>query len=167
MAASAWLVHDTIKLYIAEPGTGAGTQVNFETDTFKVALFLAGSALATNRATVVGYADAASGGFEHANQSGLGYLTTGQVLANPVASQPTASVVKFTTDNAVWTAVGGSITASFAAIYDDTFTTPTADPIVCSCILNDTGGGAGTPVTATETNTFTIAMSGSGVFTMT
>lgn len=63
------------------------------------------------------------------------------------------------TSNPVWTASGGSITARFAVIYDDTH----ADKMpVCVCLLDT----APADVTATDGNTFTITINASGLFTL-
>lgn len=63
------------------------------------------------------------------------------------------------TTNPVWTASGGSITARFAVIYDDTHA---QDHPLCVCLLDTTPAN----VTATDGNTFTITMNASGLFTM-
>ena len=165
MAASAWLVHNTAKLYIAEPGSTATSRINLEDDDFKVALFLSTSPLNTARADVVGYLDAVNTSHEHANQGGAGYLTGGLTVAS--TADLAAGVVTFDTADAAWTAEGSSIIARYAAIYDNTVVTPTADPIICSCILDTTGGGEGQNVEATVGNSFTVAMHADGVFTLT
>jgi hypothetical protein len=60
----------------------------------------------------------------------------------------------------VWTASGGSISARFAVIYDDS-TTP--KHLVCYSLLDT----APADVTATAGNTLTIAFHSSGCFTFT
>lgn len=72
------------------------------------------------------------------------------------------AVVTFDTDDATYTASGGSITARYAAIFDDTPTTP-ADPVICYSLLDNTPAD----VSVTDTNTLTIQMNASGVFTLT
>ena len=58
-----------------------------------------------------------------------------------------------------WTASGGSITARFAVIYDDTHA---SDQALCVCLLDT----APADVTATDGNTFTITMNASGILTL-
>ena len=74
-------------------------------------------------------------------------------------SQASGTVTVDETTNPVWTASGGSITARYAVIYDDTHASKQA---VCVCLLDTTPAD----VTATSGNTFTVTMSGSGLFTI-
>ena len=148
-AASAWAVHDKFKEYL-----GDGT-IDMDGDSFKMALFLSTSNIATT--SVDGYAAATN---EHAN--GNGYTTGGEAVASPTWVESTGTVTFDCADQA-WTASGGSIIARYAAIYDDTVTTPVADPIVCHSLLDS----APADVTATDTNTLTIAIAAGGVFTLT
>ena len=62
----------------------------------------------------------------------------------------------------VFTASGGSIVCRFAVIDDDTVSSPVTDPLVCFSLLDN----APADVTATDTNTLTIAMNASGIFTL-
>jgi hypothetical protein len=62
----------------------------------------------------------------------------------------------------VFTASGGSITARYAVIDDDTVTTPVADPLVCYSLLDNSPAD----LTATDGNTFTVQMNASGIFTL-
>lgn len=69
--------------------------------------------------------------------SGTGYTTGGEALANQAVSiDDTDNEGVFDGDNVIWSAA--SITAYHAVIYNDTPTTPTADPLLCSF---DFGGG--------------------------
>lgn len=111
-----------------------------------MALFLSTSNLALASTTYAGVTN------EVANA--VGY-TTGGVSVTMSASGTTTVTVTLT-GNAVWTAAGGSITARFAAIYES------AGNILCFCTLDSTPAD----VTATDTNTFTVAPSGSGIFTL-
>jgi len=148
MAADAWVIHDKFKEYL-----GDGT-IDMDGDAFKMALFLSTSNIATT--SIDGLAAATN---QVAN--GLGYTTGGEAVVSPTWVEA-AGTVTFDCVDQVWTAAGGSIVARFAGIYDDTVTTPVADPIVCHSLLDNTPAD----VTATDTNTLTIAINASGVFTI-
>jgi hypothetical protein len=147
MAADAWVMHDKFKEYM-----GDGT-VDLDADAFKMALFLSTSNIAT---TSINALSTATNEIANAN----GYTTGGETAGLPTWVE-SAGTVTFDTANVVWTATGGSITARFAAIYDDTVTIPVADPIMCHSLLDNTPAD----VTATDTNTLTVAINASGVFT--
>jgi len=147
MAADAWVIHDKTKEYM-----GDGT-IDLDGDAFKMVLLLSTSNIATT--SIDGYAAVTN---EHAN--GNGYTTGGEAVGSPTWVE-SAGTVTFDCADQVWTASGGSIVARFAAIYDDTVTTPVADPVLCHSLLDN----APADVTATTGNTFTIAIAGTGVFT--
>jgi hypothetical protein len=151
MAATAWAIHDKFKLYLGDATTGP---IDMDLDSFKIILALDASNCTT--VTVNAYASVTS---EVATANG--YTQGTKTLNNP-AWTDSGSTVTWDESGAdpVWTASGGSIVARKAAIYDDTVTTPVADPIVCSSSLN------ATDITATDGNTFTIAMNASGIFTL-
>ena len=151
MAATAWAVHDKFKLYLGDATTGP---VDMDLDSFKIILGLSASNMTTT--TVDAYASVTS---EVATN--FGYTQGTKTLANPAWTEA-AGTIKWDESGAdpVWTASGGSITARKAAIYDDTVTTPVADPIVCSSSLSSAD------ITATDGNTFTITMHASGIFTL-
>ena len=148
MAADAWVVHDKAKEYM-----GDGT-VDLDTHTFNIVLFLSTSNIATT--SIDGYA-AATNEVATAN----GYTQGGQALTSVTWTESSGTVTWDSADS-VWTASGGSITARFAAIYDDTVTSPVADPIICDSLLDNTPAD----VTATDGNTLTVQMNASGVFTL-
>jgi hypothetical protein len=148
MAANAWTVHNEFKEML---GNG---YINLDTDSF-IAI-LATSASNLNTATTAGYASVTSEVTE-AN----GYLQGTKAVTSPSWTE-TSGTCDWDVADIVWTASGGSITARFAGIYDDTPTTPTADPIVCSTLLDNTPDD----VTATDGNTLTISINASGVFTL-
>ncbi len=77
-----------------------------------------------------------------------GYTTGGGALS-AVTWTRTAGVATFDSDNFVWTASGGSLTARYAVIYDDTATN---DELVGYYLLDN----APADVVATAGNTFTV-----------
>jgi len=52
--------------------------------------------------------------------TGTGYTAGGATLANVAVTTVTTNDAKFDADDVTWTASGGSITASYAIIYNDT-----------------------------------------------
>lgn len=54
--------------------------------------------------------------------NGFGYITGGQALANVAVTTVTTNDAKFTADTVTWSASGGSITASYAILFNDTDT---------------------------------------------
>ena len=148
MAADAWDFYNEFTEYVAD-----GT-MDLDADSFKLALFLSTSNAAT--LTTSGYASLTN---EHAN--GNGYTTGGETLTSVTWSR-SGGTTTFDSADEVWTASGGSITARFGVIYDDTVTTPVADPLCCYTLLDNTPAD----VTATDGNTLTIQMNASGIFTL-
>jgi len=121
---------------------------DFDTDTFKCALFLSTSNIGAASTTYAGLTN------EHANANG--YTTGGIAQAFTLAG--TTSVTVSFTANPVWTASGGSITARFAVLYE------VGGDVVCYCLLDSTPAD----VTATTGNTLTIDSDGTPnpVFTL-
>lgn len=149
MAAGAWVLHDKAKEYM-----GDGT-IDLDADTFKVALFLSTSNVATTSINALSTATN-----EHANANGY---TTGGVALTSVTWVESSGTVTFDCADPVgeWTASGGSIVARFAVIYDDTVASPVVDPIIAHCLLDSTPAD----VTATDGNKLTINAHASGIFT--
>jgi len=148
MAANAWVFYNEFTEYIAD-----GT-MDLDADSFKIALFLSTSNAATP--TLSGLASITN---QHANANGY---TTGGVVLGSVTWTRAAGVATFDCADAVWTASGGSLVARYAVIYNDTVTTPVADPLICYSLLDNTPAD----ITVTDTNTLTIQMSASGIFTL-
>lgn len=100
--------------------------IDFSSDTFKIILMQSGFTF--NKDTHHGYADVS----ESELSTGNGYTAGGATLAGvTVTEDDTDNRTEITWNNATWTASGGSIGPSPGAIiYDDTVTTPTADPIL-------------------------------------
>lgn len=139
MAAGAWTPTNTTRLKILNG------QFDFDTDTFKVALFLSTSNIA---AASVTYASLTN---EHANANG--YTTGGIAQAftlTPVGGGANPNVEVRFTANPVWTASGGSIVARFAVIYE------VGGDVVAFCLLDSSPAD----VTATTGNTLTIDSDG-------
>lgn len=118
---------------------------DFDTDTFKMALFLSTSNIGAASTTYAAVTN------EHAAANG--YATGG--VAITVSLSGTTTVTVDSTD-AVWTASGGSIIARFAVIYE------VAGDVVCYCLLDSTPAD----VTVTTGNTLTVQINASGVFTL-
>ena len=114
------LIYNSFREWMAD-----GT-IDLDADTFKVALLTTSYTPAT---THLGYAS-----LTNEVASGNGYTTGGNALDSVTWTKATTTVT-LDADNEAWTSA--TFTAAYAAIYDDTVTTPTADPLVC---LFDFGG---------------------------
>jgi len=90
--------------------------------------------------------------------SGNGY---GRETLTTVTWTESSGTATFDADDPVFTASGGSIVARFYVIYDDTVASP-VKPLVCHGLLDDTPAN----VTATNGNTLTVQLNGSGLFTL-
>ena len=145
-AAGKWKLYEAAKLAIANG------EIDFDAHSFRIALFLSTSNCNTLSGT--------TGLSNLTNQVATNYGYTQSTKAVTIAtSQASDTVTVDETTNPVWTASGGSITARFAVIYDDTHASKQA---VCVCLLDT----APADVTATDTNTLTITQSASGLFTI-
>jgi hypothetical protein len=120
---------------------------DFDTDTFKVALFLSTSNIGAASTTYAGVTN------EHANANGY---TTGGISLGALTLAGTTTVTVDDPLDMVWTASGGSITARFGVLYES------AGDVVCYFLLDSTPAD----VTATSGNTLTIALNASGIFTL-
>ena len=114
------LIYNSFREWMAD-----GT-IDLDGDTFKVALLTTSY---TPAATHLGYAS-----LTNEVASGNGYTTGGNALDSVTWTKATTTVT-LDAANEAWTSA--TFTAAYAAIYDDTVTTPTADPLVC---LFDFGG---------------------------
>jgi hypothetical protein len=119
---------------------------DIDTDTWKMALFLSTSNIGVASTTYAGVTNEVGNAF--------GYTTGGIAIVLTLAGTSTVTV-DITTDP-VWTAAGGSITARFAVIYE------VGGNVLCYALLDSTPAD----VTATDTNTLTVAANVSGVFTL-
>lgn len=145
MAAGKWKLYESAKEFLADG------RIDLDTHAFKIALFLS-----TSNANTLSLDELVDLTNQHAGANG--YTTGGQTLTG-VTWVRAGGTVHFDADNPVWTASGGSITARFAVIYDDTDAT---DALVAVCLLDTTPAD----VTATDGNTLTIAMNASGIVTL-
>jgi hypothetical protein len=142
MAAGAWTPTNTTRDKILT------SQFDFDSDTWKCALFLSTSNLAASSTTYAGLTN------EHANSNGY---TTGGITVTFSRSGTTSVAVSFAS-NPVWTASGGSITARYAVIYES------GGDVAFYCLLDSTPAD----VTATSGNTLTLDSDGTPnpVFTL-
>ena len=138
MAAGNWTFTDAARAKMFNGG------FDFDTDSFKTALFLSTSNIGAASTTYAAVTN------EHANANG--YLTGGTACTVTVSGTTTVTIDS--TTNPVWTAAGGSITARFAVLYE------VAGDVVAYCLLDSTPAD----VTATDTNTLTITFHANGVF---
>lgn len=136
MAAGTFTIYNSVS-ELAGDGT-----IDFDTDAFN--LILVTSSYTPNLAHDE-YADVS--GVEVAN--GNGYTTGGVTLAN-VTWTRSSGVTTFDSDDAVWTASGGSITARYAIMVD---TTSTNDKLIGYVLLDTTPAD----LVATNGNTLTVS----------
>lgn len=122
---------------------------NASSDTYKVKLLTSATFNATHTTL------AATGGTEVAAANG--YSTGGVTLTNVAVTTVTTNDAKFSADNIALAATGGSITASYGILYNDT---DTDDPPVA---FIDFDGSK----TATNGLAFNIVWNASGIFTWT
>lgn len=139
MAAGNWTFTDVSRTRMLN-----GT-FDFDTDTFKIALFLSTSNIGASTTTYAGVTN------EHSNANG--YTTGG--AATTVSLSGTTTVTVDASDVS-WTASGGDITARFAVLYE------VGGDVVCYCLLDSTPAD----VTVTTGNTLTLQINASGVFTL-
>ena len=146
MAAGKWKLYEQAKLDIANG------LMDLDTHSFKIALFTSVS----NCNTLSGTTTLAS--LTNQVATANGYTQNSKAVTLTTANSGGTITVDETT-NPSWTANGGSITARFAVIYNDTHASKQA---LCVCLLDT----AHADVTATDGNTFTITQNSSGIFTI-
>ena len=100
--------------------------IDFSADSFKIILMATGFVF--NADTHHGYADVSASELA----TGYGYTRNTKTLAGvAVTEDDTDNRTEVTWSNVTWTASGGAIGPTPGAIiFDDTVTTPTADPII-------------------------------------
>lgn len=122
----------------------ANKQIDFDTDTIKVALF-------TSSYTPSQDSDTLYSGLTNEVASGSGYTTGGETLANASISQ-TANVVTLDGDDITWSS--STITARYAVIYDS----------ANSCLIGYVDFGENF---SSSNSDFTISWNASGIATLT
>ena len=145
-AAGKWKLYEQAKLDIANG------LMDLDTHSYKIALFTS----ASNCNTLSGTTTLAS--LTNQVATANGYTQNSKAVTLTTANSGGTITVDETT-NPTWTANGGSITARFAVIYNDTHASKQA---LCVCLLDT----APADVTATDGNTFTITQNASGIFTI-
>ena len=89
--------------------------------------------------------------------AGTGYTATGQALTGVAVTTVTTNDAKFDADDVTWTASGGSISAAYGVIYNDT---DANDPPIAFIDFDGTEtAGVGTD--------FKVVWNASGIFTFT
>lgn len=141
MAVSISLYNHTAKLF-ADGSNAAG-------DTYKVKLLTAATFDASHTTL------AATGGTETTGANG--YTTGGQSLANVAVTTVSTNDAKFDADDLTWNASGGSISAAYGIIYNDS----DADDPPLAFIDFDGSQSAG------DGTDFKIVWNASGIFTFT
>ena len=146
MSAGKWKLYEQAKLDIANG------LMDLDTHSYKIALFTS----ASNCNTLSGTTTLASLTNQVATANGY---TQNSKAVTLTTSNSGGTITVDETTNPTWTASGGSITARFAVIYNDTHASKQA---LCVCLLDT----APADVTATDGNTFTITQNASGIFTI-
>lgn len=150
-AAGRWKMYEAAKLAFANG------EIDWDSHVFRVGLYLSTS----NVNTLTGSNNTLAGATnQHAAANGYTQLADGAgKLVTMTTANAAGTITIDETTNPVWTAAGGSITARFAVIMNDTHA---SNMFVAVCLLDT----APADVTATDTNTFTITQSASGIFTL-
>lgn len=146
MAAGKWKLYEAAKLKIANG------VIDLDSHSFKINLYLS-----TSNCNDLTLANAYKADLTNQVATNFGY-TQDTKAVTIATSQASGTVTVDETTNPVWTASGGSITARFAVIYDDTNANKDA---LCVMLLDTTPAD----VTATTGNTLTITQNASGLFT--
>ena len=89
-----------------------------------------------------------------------GYTAGGATLAS-VTVVLSSGTVTLDANDVQWTASGGSIVFRRGVLYNDTPTTPTADPLISSVLGDDSPAD----ITTTDGNTLTFQWNASGIIT--
>lgn len=132
----------------------ANGTIDLDSHSFKINLYLSTSNANTlTAATITQLSD-----ITNQVATNFGYTQNTKAVTITTANSSGTITIDETT-NPVWTASGGSITARFAVIYDDTHAN---DMPIAVCLLDT----APADVTATDGNTFTVTMNASGIFTL-
>lgn len=147
MAAGNFIVYDSFKLWI-----GDGT-FDMDADTFKILL--------TSNSYTPALTHSVLADITNEVANGNGYTTGGATLGS-VTWTKSGSTTTFDAADPTWTASGGSFgPARKGVIYKSGTANAHVSPLVCYCILDSAD------ITITDTNTLTIQLNASGIFTIT
>jgi hypothetical protein len=148
MAASAWVIYNSFKRYMAD-----GT-MDLDGDTFRMGLYTSASNAATATISI-------RSSITNEVANGNGYVTGGKTLAGRTWSTgASASEMRFDATATIWSASGGNIAnIRYAVIYDESTGTSAGDrKVVCYSALSTA------QFTVTDGNTLTITPSANGIF---
>lgn len=149
MAAGKWKIYDTAKLWLSD-----GTFDLDDNTNWRLSLFAS-----TSNANTLTTASPIYANLTNELATANGY-TIGGIAITPTWAQASGTAT-FDSNDPVWTASGGSITARFGVIYKNATVNTIVKPALCVCLLDTTPAD----VTATTGNTFTVTMNASGIFT--
>ena len=152
MAASAWRVYDLFKQDLGKEGHNLNSS-----DTVICVLCASTSNAAT--LTIAGAPNGVYATLTNELATANGYTQKDESVAATWADIASGNTTKFDTVDPAWTASGGSITARFAVLLNDTHT---SDALICYTLLDTTPAD----VTVTDGNTLTIQQNASGVLTL-
>ena len=144
MAASKWLLHDAFIEYLHD------STINLEANTLKMRLYTSASGI--HDASVIDATTESANEISNAN----GYLTGGTPVTVTISRNVGITTVGCTDGS--WLADGGSITARYAAVINES-TTP--DSVMFTSLLDITNND----VQALDTNTFLVQIDPNGVYT--
>ena len=147
MAATAWSIYNLAKKHI---GNGV---IKLGTDAFKIQLHTSASNAST-------FTLSASSELTNQVANGNGYTTGGKALASVIWTVgASAKQYKFSSGNPIWTASGGNIAnIKFAVIRNSV--SAGGGKVLCWSRLTTA------QFTLSDTNTLTIQMNASGIFTL-
>lgn len=151
-AAGKWKLYELAKQRIGNLTIDLSDATNW-----KVALFLS-----TSNCNTLSVGTGLYGDLTNEVATAFGYTQLGQNLAAETWTNAAGTMTFTATSPAAWTASGGSITARFAVIYKNATVNGIVKPLLAVCLLDTTPAD----VTATDTNTFTITLNASGIFTL-
>lgn len=143
------VLFNSFREYVAD-----GT-IDLDTDTFKVMLTTSSQALSASGQTVK--ADLTN---EVANANGY---TSGGITLTGVTWNRSGGTVTFDSDDPLWTASGGSITARYCVLYKSGTANAVTNPLVGYALLDSTPAD----VVATDGSPLKIILPASGWFTLT
>lgn len=136
------------KLYNSAKFKFGDAVLDLNTHTFKCALFTSSS-----NADDLTHDELADLTNQVAN--GVGYTTGGVTLTNVTWTNSNGTIT-FDFDDPFWNPSGGSISAQYAVVYDDTVA---GDPLVCICVMRSTD------IVAPDGEELKIIIASTGAFT--